>query len=364
MSSKVSVGVLISQGGLSKVSQGRGGLRLEYLIRANQEANTELFFFSLDNVNFLTQGITGIYKADRGWKRGHFPYPQSLYRRCTISDENEQDFTKLIKQLRLRKTVFINYQFPVDKWEMHCCLTQKKELSEYLLPTWQIEGRSQLAHLMDSFPVLYLKACKGGRGKQVMRVENLGRGGFRWTRFVGGLTRGRGGRESVIQAANDFFGSRQFIAQKGIDLLSIRGCSVDFRGEMQRCGQGAPRIIAIPVRMAREGSPITTHSVSMSLEEFSSLHPDILMNSNFTPRAHDFLQKVYTGIESCFGSCGELGIDFAMDRNGRLWFIEANAQSAKVSFFNSYPESLAIQSFAGLLEYAKARVKAMAAEKT
>jgi len=154
-----------------------------------------------------------------------------------------------------------------------------------------------------------------------------------------------------------FFGNSKLIAQAAIRLLQVGGRNVDFRAEVQRDGSGQVRVVAIPVRIARDESPITTHSQSLSLEQFSATYPSLLPPlPDFRATADQFLARVYQGIEACYGPCGELGIDFGVDQEGRLWFIEANSQSAKVSFFNSYSDDIVRQSFVGLLEYGKYRV--------
>lgn len=357
MGENISVGVLVSWEKQNRVCMNRGGPRLDALLEANKAAGTNLFFFSLQDVNFMTQKICGTYLTGQGqWRRKIFPLPQVLYKRQAIAEPDEQRFTRLIKLLTRQGTVFLNYQFPLDKWKVYICLIQREDLQDKLPPTWLIEDRSQLLELTQSFPSLYLKACRGGRGKQVMRVDNLGKGEYVFTRYVNGLIRGRGGIETMIHEAVKFFGPRQFIAQKAIDLIQIRGASVDFRAEVQRCSAVLPQVAAIPVRIARENSPITTHSESMSLEKFFDTYPSFLAYSDFKERAEAFLLTVYTAMETCFGPCGELGIDFGLDQDGRLWFIEANAQSAKVSFSNSYTPSDVIESYVTLLEYGKARV--------
>ena len=45
-----------------------------------------------------------------------------------------------------------------------------------------------------------------------------------------------------------------------------------------------------------------------------------------------FVTTIYQHLELDYGPCGELGIDIGLDKNNRLWFIECNSRSRKVSF--------------------------------
>lgn len=62
---------------------------------------------------------------------------------------------------------------------------------------------------------------------------------------------------------------------------------------------------------------------------------------------------MYQSIEQEYGQIGELGIDFAIDKEGKLWFIEANSQSAKVSLMKAYDAVNVEKAFLNPLEYAK-----------
>jgi hypothetical protein len=359
----IKIGVLVGTATLGKLQSGEESPRLEALLRANEQEGsrlgTEIFFFTLEDVNFSGHRIRGIYRSQGQWEQKSFAYPHALYRRLTLVEKDQAVHAKLLEHLRAQGTVFLNYPWPMDKWELYQCLERQPQLRKFLPPTQIIADDRELLAFLEENPVTYLKACKGGRGKQVMRVKKVGKDSFAFSRFNNYLVQGRMHRARVIQSVREFFGNRPFIAQQGIDLLQVNGRNLDFRAEVQRAERGQLRVVAIPVRIARDRSPITTHAKSMALEEFARRHPEAIPDyQHFYPRAEEFLRTFYEGVEVCFGPCGELGIDFALDKAGQWWFIEANTQSAKVSLLNSYPPAVTDQSFIGLLEYARFRVEA------
>ena len=48
------------------------------------------------------------------------------------------------------------------------------------------------------------------------------------------------------------------------------------------------------------------------------------------------LYKTYRTVEGHYGSLGEIGIDIGLDKSGKLWIIECNPLSAKVSLMKAY----------------------------
>jgi len=355
MATATRVGVLVGPRRLEALVKGNPGPRLAALLQAGREAGVPLFFFTLDGVDMDARTIKGITPADGGWQEARLSYPPVLYRICAVAEEQRPLFAAFLSQLRRRGTVFLNYPWFMDKWETYRCLVNT-ELAPHLPRTWPIADPAEVLALLEEHPQLYLKACVGGRGKQVLRVEKLGRDAYGFIRFRDGLARGKLHKFSLLREIQGFFGARPIIAQERIDLIQVNGRNVDLRAEVQRTAQGTIHVIAIAARIARRHSPITTHSVSMSLENFSRLYPSLLGDYRaFAARAEEFLCRVYAALEKCFGCCGELGIDFGLDCSGGLWFIEANSQSAKVSLFNSCPLSLIIRSYVNLLEYACAQ---------
>jgi hypothetical protein len=355
MDREILVGVLISANRLKRLREEIIDRSLMLLLAANQSAGTRLFFFAIENVNFQTRTIQGWSRNDNAWVRRLFPYPQAIYLRNTYSSRNRRLLAPLFKQLEGQQTVFINYPLRMDKWEMYRCLISSPELEQYVPPTWPIRHPGEIKALLENNPVLYLKACLSGRGKQVMRVADLQTGEYYFTRYGGGLKTGKMHWGGLLQEVLAYFNQSKVIAQKEIDLIKVNGCNIDFRAELYRRDGGQPKVMGIPVRIAQPGSPITTHSVSMSLERFCAQYPLVDYDS-FTKKAEDFLSKIYIALEGCFGESGELGIDFGLDTEGRLWFIEGNSHSAKVSLLNSYTDDILIDAYSGLLEYAKNRV--------
>lgn len=345
------VGVLISPVRVRRLRENEVSRSLSLLLAASKVIGTALIFFSIDGIDLRKRKIEGWSLHGDTWVRRVSPYPQAIYLRSSYSSRTRKLLADFFLQLERQGTVFINYPLRMDKWEMYKCLAAQPGLRQYVPPTWPIRTLDDIASLLELHHVLYLKACLSGRGKLVMRVEKINTGEYYFTRYDGGLKTGKLHWGALRQEIRAFFDQSKVIAQKEIDLIQVGGCNVDFRAELYRDGSELPKLIGIPVRIGLPGSPITTHSSSMSLEDFCAQY-SLVEYKEFRERAEEFLTKTYVALEDCFGESGELGIDFGLDTQGRLWFIEGNSHSAKVSLYNSYSDEVLIKLYQGLLAYA------------
>ena len=354
MTDSTSVGVLLGERSMTKIA---GEVhQLQALISANSSVGADLFFFTLKDVDFRRQTIIGRYSKDgKSWQSKTRAYPAAFYRRYSVPMHQESIFNKFLRQLIIRGTVFLNYQFSFDKWKLHCALSDT-DLREHLPETRLVKSLSQLAAMLDQHAVLYLKACTGGKGKEVLRVEKISNSYF-YSYFRNQLHRGKTTRSALADLIRSFFAQQDFIAQQAIDLLQVNGRNVDFRAEVQPAPNAPPHVSVIPVRIAAIGSPITTHSISMSMDKFCREYAQslALFNGSLRQQAEDFSTKVFQAVVQKFGYGAELGIDFGVDKAGKFWLIECNAQSAKVSLFNSYSPKEVEQTYINLLNYAVAK---------
>lgn len=355
MEGEFTVGVLISPIRIRRLRENDIPRSLLLLLAASKIAGVRLLFFAIEDVDLSTRTVQGWSFLNDAWVRRISPYPKAIYLRSSYSRRNNRLRENFFLQLERQGTVFINYPLRMDKWEMYKCLASNPDLEKFVPPTWPIRSSEEIKSLLELHQVLYIKACLGGRGKLVMRVEKLNTGEYYFTRYDRGLKSGRLHWNALVQEITGFFNQSKVIVQKEISLIQVGGCNVDFRAELYRNREKLPKICGIPVRIGQPGSPITTHSLSMSLEDFCTQYP-LVKYDEFFKRAEDFLTKTYMALENCFGESGEMGIDFGLDISGRLWFIEVNSHSAKVSLYNSYSDEVLIQSYQGMLAYARERV--------
>lgn len=352
------IAVFLSQRSISNLKIQQGFFKANKLVEANRVAVTTLYFFSVDSVNFRQLKIRGVYYDERKkiWVERDFPLPDVLYDRVkTVKTYHltGDEVRRRFDQLGIKK---INSRGDFNKWELYRLLQPDDTISEHIPETKFYQNINDLTSMLEQFGKVYLKGCKGSRGKQVLSVAKLPKGGYEFRSYVDKVeVRRIYDIHELDRLILFYLSGKHIIIQQAIDLLTIDERIIDFRGELQRNGKGELTITAIPVRVGKQDSPISTRGSSYPFDFFfeNIMHYSKEQTALLKRSAEDFLVKIYTLVEQAYGPFGELGIDIGLDKSGKLWFIECNAKSAKVSLYNTTSGETLQRAFLNPLEYAK-----------
>lgn len=349
------LGVLTTGGAIQAMARNSPGPRTAILAETAHSFGVGTVFFALGDIDAGQQRITAQQFYGRGgWRQGVFPYPKVFYKRGPTAGR-ETKYSRFLSQLEEKEAKFLNCPRGFKKWEVYNCLSAQPNVSQYLPDTRLLTGERELQTMLSQYGDVYVKASRGSRGKLVARIVRLESGRCYMYHYDQGLIRSvYKSIPELYAAVSCFVRGRECLVQQAIDLLRYDNRLVDFRAESQRTAQGDIVAYGIPVRVGQRSSPITTHASSYRLEDFltNCLRWDGGEITAFAARARSFLKDIYSGLEGCYGRCGEIGIDFGLDTGGRLWFIECNSQSAKVSLFASYDAETIRQHYATLVQYA------------
>lgn len=340
------------------LSEVRNHSRIRKLVEANKEAGTTLFFFTTKDVDFSKKQFTGAYFDDKEkrWLKRSFPLPDVVYIRGGGGHGETAELLEKFDRLGIKR---INPIHAFNKSELYHHLYQVENVRPHLPITLNVENKSEMKNAILKLGKTYVKACRGRKGLQVMRVTKLpNKTGYLYSySIIEKLVRRKANNmDSLHKTIKAFFGDKKVIVQKAIDLVKIKNNRlVDFRAEVQRNKNSEIDIVGVCARVGRPNSPITTHSAAYRYDVYlPKLFPRYTAKqlNVLKKNIKDFLHKVYLGVEKSYGTFGEMGIDFAVDNKGKLWLIECNAQSAKVSIAKAYG-SKARRIYLNPLEYAK-----------
>ncbi|WP_040950231.1 YheC/YheD family protein [Gorillibacterium massiliense] len=332
-------------------------IRVQKLAEANRVAETILYFFGTRDIDYEQKSISGMYydTQDNAWRRKIFPLPQVLY----VRGGPFAGVARVVSRFDDMGIKRINALWVFDKGELFQHLHTDPDVKPYLPFTVPIDNTSEAREYIRTLGDVYIKAREGRRGKQVMRVIKVKHKGYRYSySILGNLVRDDARHfKQMNQVLEKFFGDRPILVQQGIDLVKVGDDrTVDLRAEVQRNQYGEIEIVAIPIRVGQENSPISTHGAAYPFSDYlPKLFPQYSESEieDLKTRIYDFLRKVYKSVEERYGTFGEIGIDFGLDRNGQIWLIECNAQSAKVSVSKAYGPSIDERVYLNPLEYAK-----------
>ncbi|SCY57760.1 YheC/YheD family endospore coat-associated protein [Alkaliphilus peptidifermentans] len=353
------VGVLVRSISIKKLLKREEIPTLTELKDANKQMGLTLYVFSIKDVDLIKKRIKAIYFNDKKglWEKGEFPYPDIIYKKNSSTSQKKSS-RNFEKQLKNRKVKPLNYLQGFNKWEVYTHLSKENNFLQYLPITRIYKEPIDLLRMFEKSEKLYLKACRGGRGKQVMKVTKLPKGGYEYSYYIDKLYVYRVENFNIlIDRIKKFYAKRTFLIQQAIDLITIDNKIVDLRAEVQRNANGKITVAAIPVRIGQYNAPITTHAECFTFDHFFN----VIMNysddetKELKSKIEAFLRLAYESIEKYYGPSGEIGIDVGLDKSGKLWFIECNARSLKVSLHKAYDKKTINQSYLNLLKYAEFR---------
>ncbi|OEF98904.1 hypothetical protein BHF71_02970 [Vulcanibacillus modesticaldus] len=213
--------------------------------------------------------------------------------------------------------------------------------------------------MLQRYRKVYLKARISSQGKKVVKIEQLKKKIFRYSYFDKKLfSHETDSLEYLINDLQTLFKKNPLIIQRAINLIKVRDKISDLRATVQRNGKGELEIVSIAFRLSDKYSPITSTRAKSTVYSFNDFMKEYnyLIKKNkdtFKKEIEHFLKRLYTAIEQEYGFFGEIGIDFGVDRKGKLWFIEPNAKPAKDTLHLSQDKETIRKAFLLPLEYAK-----------
>ncbi|MDR3645336.1 MAG: YheC/YheD family protein, partial [Clostridia bacterium] len=280
--------------------------------------------FSPKSVNWQALTVCGLFynPTASGWEYGCFPLPDTIYRRDFHSGP------ELIKRLSdsTGGKLFNSYRF--SKYELYDYISSNNTLRRFIPPTELIVDFTQVRGFIRDYEVVILKPVDLSRGRGICVIERAA-GGYRITDYRP--------RQPVVseltdeQALEQFFAKNpgffsNYLIQRYLPLARIGDSLFDIRVVMQKHPDRTWGCTGIECRVSGDGSHLTNISrggSALTLAEalrlaFGEECADI-------PKKIDVLcQDFCLYMDTTGEHFAEFGMDIAVDRQKKLWLIEAN----------------------------------------
>ena len=214
--------------------------------------------------------------------------------------------------------------FNSSKWRLHQHYSRSSSLRAYLPPT-AILSRKSLARYLSRYRSVYVKPDREHMGRGVTRVWKEG-GRFSIVR-VKGKVRRAASIGDVYRYIRQKSGNSRYIVQKTIPLAKVNGRRFDIRVMMMRNGSGSWEYAGMLAKVAGKGSIITNvrRGGGYAVKVGTALAPFLSASKR------DAVQKrlVQLSYRICrhfdrFKRSSQIGVDFGVDRTGRIYLIEVN----------------------------------------
>lgn len=261
------------------------------------------------------------------WVKKIIPVPQ------VILDRGSYPGPKTIKSFsskgKVENILWINSTRTFGKWETFLALSNDKKTNIYL-PETTLFTLPKLEEYLEKYMYCYIKSNYGRSGRQVFRIgkeENL------YICKTGGSEVKSWQFDDLISLCSFLYLNlgKNLILQQGIFLAQIDNGPFDMRVLAQKNAINHWVISALNFRIAKPGAIVTNFSAG-ARDVFISPGEEIFYSDLTWDMLEKFTKQIIEGVENYFGRLGEVGLDVALDRDGKLWLLEANSRPSSMAY--------------------------------
>ncbi|OXM15266.1 YheC/YheD family protein [Paenibacillus herberti] len=357
------IGVMI--GGAPKLNSSNGRLRLpedgflSALAQRAEELRLSLYVFRLEGFGLESGSLTGYVREGGEWLERVVPLPSVIYDRCgPLAAAGRRGHAELLRRLNtLRPHVLLNGWMPGKNSQYEALRRSSPELAALAPPTLLLSGADTLKEAASRWGSVFLKPDGGMKGRGVIAAAPQDSG---W------LVRGRGndGRplrseQPDLNAAAELItrivGSKRYLIQPQLPLCDRQGRPFDIRALVQKDGRGRWRLTGTAMRRGRPGGIASNlHGGGEALPARDGLV--LLLGHKAAEQCAGDIDRLALSTadaaESAFGRFAELGLDFGVTPDGRLWLLEMNSRPGRDAFA-AFPGGIAQMAVERPLLYAR-----------
>lgn len=222
----------------------------------------------------------------------------------------------------------------MGKWRLWKFFAKNQRIRRYLPPTSLLSTKT-LRVFLQRFRTVYIKPCGGQQGKGVIKAWKKG------DRYIFVKEKGRkiscASAEQMYRTIKRQSPKRNHIVQRAIRLAEVSGRPFDIRLMMMRNATGNWEYVGMMAKVAGKGSVITNlgRGRGYALEADKAIRRSVgFRGPKLKKLKHEMIRL---GYRSCrrfddYKRYWQIGLDLAVDKQGRIWMIEENTGPAHSLF--------------------------------
>ncbi|TCP68367.1 YheC/YheD family protein [Baia soyae] len=329
---------------------------LDECVQAGDSHGLRIAVISPDLIHLESRSIQGYVKDQSKWKRVSLPLPDVIYNRITSRRiERTESVQKMVEHLKNSCSIpFFNDRF-LNKMQVHQLLIQDEDAVE-MLPETHYLSIETLKNMTKKYPILYLKPTNGSLGDGIIRVTRKDDKWIAQSSVQNGTTTSHTAQTftELNHILRTKVKKRAYLVQQGLQLVRFQNRALDFRILVQKNKTGEWAVTSSIARIAGDQQIVSNVAKGGTLRRVKDILAELGDLPNKLTSAH--IRSVAKSIAASFenqvdGHFAELGIDLALDQNGRLWLIEINSKPSKTDDTVHNPTLSARPSVVRLMEY-------------
>lgn len=211
-----------------------------------------------------------------------------------------------------------------NKWLKTEALLSNADVAAHI-PQTRLYGADSLRSMLHQFGMVVIKPLRGGGGYGVIKVTYAG-GVYAYTYMS--RRHGFGSFEAMFRALNRVKVGRKYMIQQGIHLARIAGRPIDYRVKVVK-ENGAWVYRSMVGRLARPGLFVTNlckGGTMLSAREGLGRSLSRRAAGRKRREMRSLTNTCVQILETRFPGIGQLGFDYGVDRNGKIWIFEVNTR--------------------------------------
>lgn len=319
---------------------GERSLFFSKLLSTEKKVGAYMFLFGANHINWEDGTMEGFMFTEHGWCKKTLPFPHVVYDRLP---NRRTEKHRLLAQTRekMQKDYAIPWFNPgfFNKWDIHQKLMIEENIVDYLPETHNGVTIEKMEKLLSKYPFIYLKPTNGSLGLGVYKIiynreEEAYYARYKTEDFINKLQRSSS-LEALLSHILKNRDLSSYLIQQGIPLMKVDDSFVDFRVHTNKDDHGKWVVSAMAAKMSGKGS-ITTHANSGGIiKTIPEIFTDELELETVINKLTHASLLISEAIDTHMpGFIGEIGFDFGLDKEQRLWMFEANSKPGRSIFYH------------------------------
>ncbi|MGO4539826.1 YheC/YheD family endospore coat-associated protein [Paenibacillus sp. 2TAB19] len=333
------IGVLISRDYPNMPDKPFGSITMfcRELVDACTEHGAFVYFFTPNQLSSMN-AISG-WVFNNVWMKTSMPMPDVVNNRITSRKmESRPSVQHFLNEVKLHHTTVVFNEKFLDKAEVFDALKKDETVARYLPESHLLRNYTMLNAMCSRYSSVFLKPIRGSLGKGIIRITR----GESNNGYLAMFATASGSRKQLFTNLEKLFSTIstkmktiRYQIQQGLQLIEIQKRPVDFRALVQKNAKGTWAITSIVARTAGDqhfvsnlarGGTLSTAAEAIGKSNLQNGINKQEASVRLRQAALHIAKGVDTQIPAHFG---ELGIDLAMDTNGRVWLLEVNSKPSK-----------------------------------
>ncbi|WP_226665447.1 YheC/YheD family protein [Metabacillus litoralis] len=300
---------------------------LDSYVKYYEKIGGSIAAFSLDSVNVENERISEgfIYNPQiQEWIcTKDIPLPSSLFNKCKVERNKQWEFLSSYYKANI-------CNFPTfDKWEMYKWFSTDPTLKEFLPKTLLCKTPKDILQFLRRYKNAYLKPIGGTFAKGIVGLSYSNQGvKIKYEVKRKTITQTYYQKREFISFLKRLLRKNEYLIQESLNLISANQRVVDFRFIYFKNQEREWENGGLFARFGKQGSSVSNLTSGGKPQLGEKALIELLQSEELADHLYEKMllisEKAANKLEQHLITCGNLGFDFGIDENHKLWIIEIN----------------------------------------